>query len=97
MAHPVPGTEYVYGTLYADGSFRPIQCNTLHNPNHPCRVTPVRVGPKWSYALVSGSDKPKKLATDGLLSIEDAKRGYRQAFGPNHPRPDFVDQCVEGL
>lgn len=97
MAQVEVGTEYVYGIQYDDGRFTPMQCNTQHNPAHPCRVTPVKVGPKWSYALLSGSDKPKKIATDGLVPVEEAKRRYRIGFGSDHPRPEFVDQCVEGL
>lgn len=98
MTKVVANQEYVYGrTDSKDNSLIPCQCNSQYSPEHPCRVIPVKVGPKWSYALLSGSKKPQKIMTEGLVPVDEAKARYRLGLERLKRDPRFIDQCVASL
>ena len=102
MTKVVAGQEYVYSSplFNRKDDLVPIHCNSQHNPKHPCRVTPVKVGPKWSYALLTGYDKPVKIPTAGLVPIDEAKVRYRlglERLERLKNNPSFIDRCVASL
>jgi hypothetical protein len=98
---PKVGDEVVIG-VFIGGFYAPVQHNSKHSPEHPCRGTVVSVGPKWVRVSTTGAPWPvhRTPATETsyiVLPPEEAKPLYRAALAHYGRDPKFIDKCVASL
>ncbi len=96
------GDEVVLGAM-VNNRFHPIQHNSKHSPNHPCRGVVTKITETFTFITSTGTDwRIRNIPLEGhrhdvVLPLEQGKQSYRDMLETNEVEPELLNQYVGEL